>query len=92
MSEKKSAKNQATATKKPGKGQPEGFHPAEHMINVVMSDGSKLQIMTSWGKEGDTLYLDVDPKNHPAWQEKSKNFVNSSDERVANFKKKYGDL
>jgi large subunit ribosomal protein L31 len=22
---------------------------------------------TTWGKKGDTLHLDIDPKSHPAW-------------------------
>ena len=39
------------------------------------------------GKEGDTLKLDVDPRNHPAWQEDSQKFINTNDERAAKFKK-----
>ncbi len=69
-----------------------GIDPKQHLVNVVMTDGSKFQILTTWGKEGATLTLDVDPKNHPAWQDKATNFVNSNDERVAKFKKKFGDF
>lgn len=69
-----------------------GIHPKQHMVNVVMTDGTKFQILTTWGKEGDTLRLDVDPKNHPAWQDKARNFVNANDERVSKFKKKFGDF
>lgn len=69
-----------------------GVHPKQHLVDVVMTDGSKFQILTSWGKEGSTLTLDVDPKNHPAWQDKATNFINANDERVAKFKKKFGDF
>ena len=44
-----------------------GIHPDYHMINVEMTDGTKFQTRSTWGKEGDTLHLDIDPKVHPAW-------------------------
>ena len=43
------------------------IHPDYHMINVIMTDGTKYQTRSTWGKAGDTLQLDVDPKTHPAW-------------------------
>ena len=67
-------------------------HPDQHLVNVEMTDGSKFQIYTSYGKEGDVLKLDVDPKNHPAWQDDSRKFINSNDERVMKFKKKFSGL
>jgi large subunit ribosomal protein L31 len=42
-------------------------HPDYHFINVVMTDGTKYQTRSTWGKEGETLSLDIDPKSHPAW-------------------------
>lgn len=45
----------------------QGIHPDYHFINVVMTDGTKYQTRSTWGAEGDTLQLDVDPKTHPAW-------------------------
>jgi len=69
-----------------------GVHPKQHKITVQMTDGSKFEILTTWGKEGDTLRLDADPKNHPAWQDKAQNFVNANDERMAKFKKKFGNF
>jgi large subunit ribosomal protein L31 len=68
------------------------IHPKQHGINIVMTDGTKFQILTNFGKEGDTLKLDVDPKNHSAWQEKGQNFINANDERVTKFKKKFGNF
>ena len=43
------------------------IHPNSHKIFIQMSDGSKYESRSTWGKEGDTLILDVDPKTHPAW-------------------------
>src|SRR5438309_2093488 len=42
-------------------------HPAYHTIKVVMTDGTEFTTRTTWGKEGDTMRLDIDPKSHPAW-------------------------
>jgi large subunit ribosomal protein L31 len=44
-----------------------GIHPDYHEINVVMTDGTKYKTRSTWGKEGDTLKLEVDPHTHPAW-------------------------
>lgn len=44
-----------------------GIHPDYHVINVVMTDGTSFTTKSTWGKTGDTLRLDVDPKSHPAW-------------------------
>ena len=43
------------------------IHPNYHKINVVMTDGTKFETMSTWGKENDTLKLDIDPKSHFAW-------------------------
>ena len=32
-----------------------------------MTDGSHFETMSTWGKEGDTLKLDIDSKSHSAW-------------------------
>ncbi|MGN6572794.1 MAG: 50S ribosomal protein L31, partial [Pseudolabrys sp.] len=42
------------------------IHPDYHTIKVVMTDGSEFTTRTTWGKEGDVLNLDIDPKSHPA--------------------------
>lgn len=44
-----------------------GIHPDYHTITIVMTDGSRFETRSTWGKEGDVLTLDVDPKTHPAW-------------------------
>lgn len=43
------------------------IHPDYHEINVVMTDGSTYKTRSTYGSEGDTITLDVDPKSHPAW-------------------------
>ncbi len=87
------SKSKATNAKKAAAtASKDGIHPKQHLVNVEMTDGSKFQILTTWGKEGETLKLDVDPRNHPAWQEKAQNFINANDERVSKFKKKFGDF
>ena len=45
----------------------EKTHPDYHKITVVMTDGSSFETKSTWGKEGATLRLDIDPKTHPAW-------------------------
>ena len=42
-------------------------HPDYHMITVKMTDGTEFQTRSTWGAEGDTLALDIDPTSHPAW-------------------------
>ena len=42
-------------------------HPDYHFITVQMTDGTTFQTRSTWGKEGDTMALDIDPKSHPAW-------------------------
>ena len=43
------------------------IHPEYHEINVVMTDGTAFKTRSTWGKPGDTMRLDIDPKSHPAW-------------------------
>ena len=42
-------------------------HPDYHEITVQMTDGTSYKTYSTYGKEGDTLKLDVDPSSHPAW-------------------------
>jgi len=43
------------------------IHPAYHPITIVMTDGTRYESRSTYGKSGDVLQLDVDPKTHPAW-------------------------
>jgi len=43
------------------------IHPDYHEITVEMTDGSTYTTRSTWGKPGDLMKLDIDPKSHPAW-------------------------
>ena len=43
------------------------IHPDYHKITVEMTDGNTYETRSTWGKEGDVLKLEIDPKSHPAW-------------------------
>lgn len=45
----------------------QNIHPDYHPITIVMTDGTRYESRSTWGKPGDVLQLDVDPKTHPAW-------------------------
>ena len=40
-------------------------HPEYHTINVKMTDGTVVEMKSTWGKEGDQLALDIDPSGSP---------------------------
>lgn len=63
-------------------------HPNYHTITVVMTDGSSFETRSTYGKEGDTLRLDIDPLTHPAWTGGSQNIVDRGG-RVSRFKNKF---
>lgn len=67
------------------------IHPDYHLITVVKTNGEKYQVMSTYGKEGDELHMDIGPENHPAWTG-SRSFVNEKAGRVAEFNKKFGGL
>ena len=50
----------------------ENLHPDYHDIKVIMTDGTEFTTRSTWGKAGDTMRLDIDPKTHPAWTGVSK--------------------
>lgn len=66
-------------------------HPEYHMINVKMTDGTIIQMRSTYGNEGDTLSLDIDPTVHPAWTGGSSKLLDQGG-RVSKFKKKYEGL
>ncbi len=67
------------------------LHPDYHMINVKMTDGTVIQMKSTWGKEGDQLALDIDPSVHPAWTGGTSRILDAGG-RVSKFKKKYEGL
>jgi large subunit ribosomal protein L31 len=69
----------------------QGIHPDYHMINVVMTDGTTFQTRTTWGKPGDTMNLDIDPKSHPAWTGGQQTLLDRGG-RVSKFNQKFSFL
>ena len=67
------------------------IHPAYHMITVKMTDGTEYQTRSTWGKEGDTMTLEIDPTAHPAWTGGSGRMLDAAGQ-VAKFNKRFGGL
>ena len=65
-----------------------GIHPDYHTINVKMTDGSTYQTRSTWGKEGASMRLDIDPKTHPAWTGVRQSIDRGG--RVQRFKDRFG--
>ena len=63
------------------------IHPNYHKIKVVMTDGSTFETKSTWGKDGDTLNLDIDPKSHSAWVGGKQKILDKG--RVSKFNKRF---
>ena len=68
-----------------------GIHPDYHVIDVKMTDGTVVQMKSTWGKEGEQIALDIDPLSHPAWTGGSAKLMDAGG-RVSKFKNKYAGL
>ena len=66
------------------------LHPDYHSIKVVMTDGTEFTTRSTWGKQGDTLHLDIDPKSHPAWTGVQK--LLDTGGQIAKFNKRFGSF
>ena len=64
------------------------LHPDYHTITVVMTDRTTFETRSTWGSEGDTLTLDIDPKSHPAWTGGAGRLVDTGGQ-VAKFNKRF---
>ena len=65
-------------------------HPNYHKIKVLMTDGTQFETKSTWGKEGDTLKLDVDSKSHSAWTGGSQKILDKG--RVSKYYQKFSNL
>ena len=66
----------------------EKIHPDYHKITVVMTDGTTFETKSTWGKEGASMRLDIDPKTHPAWTGVRQSIDRGG--RVQRFKDRFG--
>ena len=63
------------------------IHPDYHKITVEMTDGISFDTRSTWGSEGDTLKLEIDPKSHSAWTGGKQKILDKG--RVSKFNKKF---
>jgi large subunit ribosomal protein L31 len=64
------------------------IHPDYHTVKVTMTDGTEFVTRSTWGKAGDVLHLDIDPKSHPAWTGGQQHLVDRGG-RLSRFQKKF---
>ena len=67
------------------------FHPDYHEIEVTMTDGETFKTRSPWGKKGDNLRLEVDPKTHPAWTGGKAQIIDTEG-RVERFNRRFKGL
>lgn len=67
------------------------IHPDYHTIKVIMTDGTEFETRSTWGAEGDSLRLEVDPKTHPAWTGSGQRLI-SKGGQVDRFNKRFGNF
>ena len=63
------------------------IHPNYHTIKVEMTDGTQFETRSTWGKEGEVLKLEIDPKSHAAWTGGKQKLMDKG--RVSKFNKKF---
>jgi large subunit ribosomal protein L31 len=68
----------------------QGIHPDYHEIKVIMTDGTEYTTRSCYGKPGDTIRLDIDPKSHPAWTGIQRMIDTGG--QVAKFNKKFAGI
>ena len=66
------------------------IHPKYHKIKVEMTDGSHFETRSTWGSEGETLKLEIDPISHSAWTGGKQKILDKG--RVSKFNKKFQNL
>ena len=66
------------------------IHPDYHFITVVMTDGTTYKTRSTYGKAGETLRLDIDPKTHPAWTGQQR--IMDQGGQVAKFNKRFAGI
>lgn len=65
------------------------IHPDYHMVKVVMTNGTEYWTRSTYGEDGATLRLDIDPSTHPAWTGGQQQLMDRGG-RLSRFKNKFG--
>jgi large subunit ribosomal protein L31 len=66
------------------------IHPGYHEINIIMTDGTEYKSRSCYGKPGDTIRLDIDPKSHPAWTGQQR--IIDTGGQIAKFNKRFAGI
>ena len=66
------------------------INPAYHEINIIMTDGTEYKTRSCYGKPGDTIRLDIDPKSHPAWTGQQR--IIDTGGQIAKFNKRFAGI
>jgi large subunit ribosomal protein L31 len=66
-------------------------HPDYHMIKVVMTNGETFMTRSTYGEEGATLHLDIDPNTPPAWTGGSQQLLDRGG-RLSRFNTRFGAI
>ena len=56
-----------------------------------MTDGTEYMTRSTYGKDGDTLNLDIDPNTHPAWTGGQQQLLDRGG-RVSRFNSRFGNI
>jgi len=67
------------------------IHPHYHVIKVVMTDGTEFTTRSTYGYEGATLNLDIDPKTHPSWTGGTQQLLDRGG-RLSRFNARFGSI
>ena len=67
------------------------IHPDYHVVDVKLVDGTVVQMRSTYGSEGASISLDIDPSVHPAWTGGNTRLMDTGG-RVSKFKNKYAGL
>ena len=67
------------------------IHPDYHVVDVKLVDGTVVQMRSTYGSEGSSISLDIDPSVHPAWTGGNTRLMDTGG-RVSKFKNKYAGL
>ncbi len=67
------------------------IHPQYHLIKIIMTDGTEFLTRSTYGAEGDTMHLDIDPKTHPAWTGGSQQLLDRGG-RLSRFNSRFAGL
>ena len=65
------------------------IHPNYHSIKVEMTDGTQFETKSTWGKEGEVLKLEIDPKLMEKLQKELKPIIQLSQDNCLEKKLNY---